>query len=212
MAGKFKRLALLPILVANCYSLYGVLFLDWSVADLFFWFWCEFVLAGMTTFALMQFWRCVEKDIPGSFARMGTFLFGFLLILFYATLFAAMAYGAEWGSWNRFPEFLADKKTALLAMILSFAAFFGMTLARRDYGLEDSNRITLQFGRRAWVVLGLYAILMFHYHFTGAPSLNLSRAYLECMGVILIALKLLAEAGLFDRFFKRRHLNRQEVK
>jgi len=32
MADKFKRLVLLPILVANCYSLYGVLFLNWGVA------------------------------------------------------------------------------------------------------------------------------------------------------------------------------------
>jgi hypothetical protein len=162
--------------------------------------------------ALMQFWLRVQKDHPKSITGMGTFLFmfGFLLILFYATLFAAMAYRGEWGSWNRFPEFMADKKIGLLAMILSFGAFLGMTLAKRDYGSEDSNSIALQYGRRAWVVLGLYAILMFHYHFTGARSLNLSRAYLKGMGVILIALKLLAEAGLFDRFFKRRRLNRQE--
>jgi hypothetical protein len=38
---------------------------------------------------------------------------------------------------------------------------------------------------------------------TGARSLNLSPEYLKGMGVTLLSLKLLGEAGLFNRFFKR---------
>jgi hypothetical protein len=37
------------------------------------------------------------------------------------------------------------------------------------------------------------------------------KSYLEGMGVLLVTLKLLAEAGLFDRFFKRRRSNQQQV-
>jgi hypothetical protein len=52
MFDKFKRLLVLPVLVPNLYSMYGVFFLNRSVADILFWFWCESVLAGIMTFTV----------------------------------------------------------------------------------------------------------------------------------------------------------------
>jgi hypothetical protein len=54
-----------------------VLFLHWSVADIFFWFWCEFILAGITSFVLLMFWRRVEKNPDPGIAKIAPYLFVF---------------------------------------------------------------------------------------------------------------------------------------
>jgi hypothetical protein len=206
MFERFKRLALLPVLVSNLYSMYGVLILNWSVADLFFWFWCEFVLTGLMMIILTMFWVHVEKVSHPNMTKLAPLLtsFSFLLILFYASLFTALAYKGEWKSWDRFPEFLAGKKTGLLATIVSYAIYFGTTLRKPNYGLEEAREVEKQFGRRSFVILGIYAILMFHYHWTGARKLDLSSTYLKAMGMLLLAFKLTAEFGGLDCFLRRR--------
>ena len=206
MFDQFKRLVFLPVLVSNSYSMYGVLFLHWSVADIFFWFWCEFILSGLTTFVLMMFWLRVEKKLHRSLAKIAPFLFGFsfLYLLFFATLFAAMAYKGEWKSYDRFPLFLADKKIGLLATILSYVVLLARTLAQRDYGSGYSKRLALPFNRKCVALAGFYMLFLIHGWIrewtTGARTLNLSAEYLKGMGTTLLSLKLLAELGLFDHF------------
>ncbi len=82
MFEKFKALALLPVLVSNLYSMYGVLFLNWSVADLFFWFWCEFALTGITMIVLTLFWVHADKASHPNMIKLAPLLtsFSFLLI------------------------------------------------------------------------------------------------------------------------------------
>src|SRR5512143_1805299 len=125
MFENYKRLVFLPVLVSNLYSIYGVLFLGWSVADVFFWFWCEFVLAGVILVVLTTIWSRLDKSLHPAMARLAPWLtaFSFLLVLFYASLFTAMAYKGEWKSWSRFPEFLADKRIGLLATIACYAVY-----------------------------------------------------------------------------------------
>lgn len=206
MFERFKRLVFLPVLVSNLYSMYGVLFLNWSVSDIFFWFWCEFVLTGITMIVLTMFWVRADKALHPDLAKLTPFLtsFSFLMILFYASLFTALAYKGEWKTWDRFPEFLADKKIGLIATVVSYAIYFANTLWKPNYGLEESRNVELQFGRRSFVILGIYAVLMFHYHLTGARKLDLSPTYLKAMGMLLLIFKLIAEFGGLDRFFKRR--------
>lgn len=118
MPDNYKRWVFAPMLVSNVYSTYGVLFWNWSVADVFFWFWCEFVLSGITSFLLIMFWRNIQTDLPKGIRGVAPWLFGFAFsyLFFFATLFAAMAYKGEWKSYDRLPEFLADKEIGLLAM------------------------------------------------------------------------------------------------
>ena len=127
MFERFKRLVFLPVLVSNLYSMYGVLFLQWSVADLFFWFWSEFVFMGVTTFVLTLYWVQTEKTLHRGVLKNSPFLFlfAFLAVLFYATMFAALAYKGEWKSWDLFPQFLADKEIGLIATFISFVVFLG---------------------------------------------------------------------------------------
>src|SRR6267143_3809822 len=119
MFEKFKRLVFLPVLVSNLYSMYGVLFRNWSVADLFFWFWCEFVLTGITTVILTLFWAHVDKAVHPNLVRLAPFLtaFSFLLILMYASLFTGLAYKGEWKSWDRFPELWSTRKLSCLQQL-----------------------------------------------------------------------------------------------
>lgn len=209
MLEQFKRPALLPVLVSNLYSMYGVLFLNWSVADIFFWFWCELVLTGLMLVVLTMFWVRVDKTTNPGLLKLAPFLtiFSFLMILFYASLFSALAYKGEWQSWDRFPEFLADKSIGLLMMVISYAIYFGRTLRKPNYGLEEAKNVNRLYARKSFVIIGLYLVLMCNYHWTGATRINLSPAYLKGMGLLLLTLKLIAEFGGFDRFFKRRQKN-----
>ena len=209
MLDKFKRLVFLPVLVSNLYSIYGVLFLHWSVADIFFWFWCEFILAGITSLIFLLFWRRVETNLPKSMSQMAPYVFGFsfIYLLFFATLFTAMAYKGEWKSYDRLPEFLADKKIGLAATVLSYFFFLGKTLAKSDHGLNDSTNLAKPFNRKCVMVAGFYALMLIHgwiREWASGTRLNLSAEYLKGMGVALLFLKFFAELGLFDWFVRRR--------
>jgi Family of unknown function (DUF6498) len=213
MMDRFKRLVFLPVIVSNLYSMFGVLFLGWSVADIFFWFWCEFVLSGITSFVFLMAWLPIEKKRDQVIARMAgamPFMFGFafLYLLFFATLFAAVAYKGEWHGWGRFPRFLADKEIGLAAIIATYAFVLVRTFMKRDRGYEDSKTLAQPFNKKCFALVGFYMLYLIHGWITewvtGARSLNLSPEYLKGMGVTLLSLKLMGEAGLFDRFFKRR--------
>ena len=78
-----------------------------------------------------------------------------------------------------------------------------MTIIKKNHGYEDSEKVMFQFGRKSWVIIGLYLVLMLQYHFTGARQLNLTPGYLKCMGMVLLVFKLLAELGILDRLVHR---------
>jgi len=213
MMDRFKRLVFLPVFVSNLFSMFGVLFLGWSVADIFFWFWCEFILSGLTSFALLLAWLPIEKSRHTAIAGMAKIMpymfgFAFLYLLFFATLFAGVAYKGEWKSWDRFPQFFADKEIGLVVTIVMYAVVLGRTLMKRDRGYEDSKKLAQPFNRKCVAVVAFYMLYLIHgwitKWFTGARALNLSPAYVRGMGVTLLVLKLLGEVGLFDRRFKRR--------
>ena len=196
-----------PVLTSNLYPIYGVVSVHWSVADLFFWFWCEFVLAGITTFVLVMAWPNAQKVVPKKLAAF-TFGFAFFLILIFATLFAGLAFKGEWGSWSRFPQFLANKEIGLAFLIVSFVVLLGMALTNRQIGPRALEKVSMLFNRKCFIIVGFYVLFLVHGWIrewtTGARSLNLSPTYIKAMGVTLLFLKLLAEQGLFDKLFKRR--------
>jgi len=209
MFNKFKQLAFLPVLTANAYSMFGVLFLDWSVADIYFWFWCEFILAGITAFILLIAWGPFEKKIPKQMLKIMPYMFGFafLYILIFATMFTAMAYRAEWHDYSKLPEFVANKRIGLLATVLSYAVLLAFTLSKPDRGFNNSVDLSKPFNRKCVVVLGIYLIFLVHgwvrEWFFGA-KLDMTPEYLKAMGVVLLLLKFLVELGLFDPRPKRR--------
>jgi hypothetical protein len=191
--------------ISNLCLFFGILILNWSVADTFFWFWFEFALAGITSFILLTIWSALAANTSTrGWIKPAGFLFAFLLILFYATLFSGIAFIGEWKSWYRFPDFVATKYIELGLTFVSFFIFFVATLSKRFHGVEDINETEIQFGRRSMTVLGLYAILMFQYHWTGAHTLDVSPAYLKEMGIALVSIKVFAEAGFLDRLITRR--------
>jgi hypothetical protein len=194
-----------PIFMSNLCSMCGVILWNWSVADLYFWFWYEFVLAGLTTCALLVVWCLTNpKASPHSLGvTLYLFLFPFLLMLFYATAFAAGAYRGEWKTWDHFPAFLEAKKTEMIATFLSFAYFFGSTIAKRNYGIDDNGYVGMQFSCRMIVVLGLYLVLLLHGLLSGGHLSPISPAYLKGMGITLITLKIATEAFLFYRILKK---------
>jgi hypothetical protein len=210
MLEKIKRLAFLPVLVSNLYSIIGVLFLHWSVADIFFWFWCEFVLAGITTFVLLFFWRNRDKTANRNIATLAIYGFGFsfLYLLIFATMFAGMAYRGEWKSYDRLPQFIANKEIGLAAIAISYLFILVKMGSKQNYGPEDSKQIGMLFNKKAFVIVGFYVLFLVHgwisEWITGARSINLSSAYLRGMGATLLCLKLLVELGIFDRLLKPR--------
>lgn len=41
--------------VSFLYVIYGLLLRNWKVSDLFFWFWCEFLVSGLYVFVVTRF-------------------------------------------------------------------------------------------------------------------------------------------------------------
>lgn len=200
------RLNLLPVLVSNLYSLYGILLLRWHVADIFFWFWYDFLLAGITGFVLVACWIHAHREFPAidRWSYSYQYLFAFFLTLIYATIFAGMAFMGEWKSWRHFLAFLARKSTGLLLYSLSFLIFLVVTIARREFIKQDFNSLTLGFGRRGYVVVGLYLVFLLYGWISTAVSLENKLLTLHSLGVVLIICKLFTETELFTRVYFHR--------
>src|SRR5512133_1962874 len=191
-----------PVMMANVYPIYGIWSAHWSVADLFFWFWCEFVLAGLTTFVLVLLWPKTQKVVPRNLAAFG-FGFAFFYMLIFASLFAGVAFKGEWGSWSRFPQFLANKEIGLAVLIVSFGVLLALALTNRRLGPKVLEKVEMLFNRKCFIIVGFYALFLVHAAIrewtTGPRSFSVSPTYLKAMGVTLLFLKLLAEQGVFDK-------------
>jgi len=214
MANRISRLVFLPVAVGIAYSVVGVLFLKWSVADLYFWFWAEFVMVGVIAVALVQILLRHTAEPVARYAGVLRFSvpFSFLLLLFYATLFAAMAFKGEWKTWDRFPEFLRDKWVGLTATVIAQLICFVACLLDRNQREGACNDVLRQFSRKTLVVAALYILMLLHgwiREWTTGDQLALSDAYMKAMGLVLIALKVPVEAGLLDRWFNRRRPKQQ---
>jgi hypothetical protein len=207
VARDLMRVRVLPVVTSALCSGWGLLFLKWSVADLYFWFWYEFTVAGLMLFALLLVWNRFEPKWDNVLTRGMSplwFLVAFGMVLFYATLFAILAYMGEWKSWHNFPKFLAGKEVMLAATFIAFALFFATAVASRDHGVADSGFLSTQFLRRSFVVIGVYFVMIERYHLVDGATLVLSPDYMKFLGGTLLALKAGAEAGLFDRFARVR--------
>jgi len=207
LARDLMRVRVVPVATSALCSGWGLLVLKWSVADLFFWFWYEFTVAGLMLFVLVLVWNRFEPRWDNVICRGSSpfmFLFAFGMVLFYATLFASIAYMGEWKSWHNFPKFLAGKEVMLAATFIAFAVFFGTAVASCDHGVADSGFLSTQFLRRSFVVIGVYFVMMERYHLVDGATLVLSAEYMKFMGATLLTLKAGAEAGLFDRFARLR--------
>ncbi len=197
---------LLPVVTSNLCSMWGLLFLHWDVADLYFWFWYEVAVAGLIVVVLVILWNRGETT-PGNIrARRNTVfstLLAYALVMFYASLFTGLAYMGEWKSWHRFPEFIAGKELEMAAVVVAFGIGFLMVVRKPFYGAGDCEIVEAQFTRRAWVVLALYFVMIERYHLVDGATLELSPAYLKFMGVTLVLLKATVETGLVQRVFRR---------
>lgn len=193
----FDGLTLLPILVSNLYSIYGLLFLNWRVSDIFFWFWCDLLLiGGATILARVR----IEYKMPsrGFKPTISMTIFSFSFLMLYATIFTGLAYKGEWYSWSRFGDFLDDKIPGLISTMVAWLARLFSSTIKSQNPCTYFSILEFNFARKSMVVLGIYAILMFQYHWTGAQTITYSHLYLLEMGLILIVLKFCAELGLFD--------------
>src|SRR5579859_3195374 len=168
-----------PVLASNLYPVYGIWSAHWSVADLFFWFWCEFVLAGITTFLFVLAWP--DAQVVAKKLTAFTFGFAFFYILIFATLFAGLAFKGEWGSWSRFPQFIANKEIGLAVLTVSFAVLLGVPLANRQLGPRALMKVAVLFNRKCFIIAAFYVLFLVHGWVwewsTGARSLNLSPTY-----------------------------------
>ncbi|HTH48222.1 MAG TPA: hypothetical protein VMB21_11975 [Candidatus Limnocylindria bacterium] len=209
MTESFKRWLMLPGVVSFFYSLYGVLWLRWSVADLYFWFWFDFVLTGLTTIGLTWLWLRAHREVrrDQSILTLYILCFSFVMMLIFASIFAGMAFYSEWKDWGRFPEFLAARKAGLFQTVVAAGLYCAGMIWGRRYAKQEANSLEMPLARKAGIVLALYALMLLHgwiREWTTGTKLNVTPTYLKGMGVTLITLKLLVDLGVADRIFKRR--------
>lgn len=213
MTDSFKRWLMLPGVVTFFYSLYGVLWRHWSVADLYFWFWFDFVLTGLTAVGLTVLWLRAHPKISRQQGVLTVYVlsFSFVVMLIFASIFAGVAYFSEWKDWGRFPEFLAARKFGLWQAVGAAALFCGGLIWGQRYAKQDTEALALPLNRKAGIVLALYVLMLLQgwiREWTTGARLNVTPTYLKGMGVTLITLKLLVDLGVADQIFKRRRQRR----
>ena len=167
------------------------------------------MLAGIATVAFMPFLPAPNPHRKGC-AVFG-FVFSFLYLSIFASMFAGMAYMGVWKTWSRFPEFFADKKAGLLITVGSYFLVSLLVVVKRSLLIAVGEFMAVSFLRKAFVVLGLYVLFLVHgwiREWTTGARTELSPGYLKALGIALITLKLIIEAGFVDRFVKRRSARR----
>jgi hypothetical protein len=194
------RLQMLPVLVSNVCWLGGVLMLKWDVADLFFWFWYEVALTGVATLVIFVVWELLESAEPVVRMHVNpyTYLWAFVLVLFFGTLIAGIGMGDRL---RHLPEFIVAKEGELGVTLGAYLVYVWATLAKVNHGLGDWRFVELQFGRRATVVVGMYAFFILKGTLFDGGKLNESRMGIEIFATALLVLKVAAETGLVDRWW-----------
>ncbi len=192
MAKGNRLLSLGPALFSNAYALYLVFFQKAGVSDLLFWFWLDFVVSFLFLVPLAESYRRNRRrEVPAEGGRF-LLIFGFLLALFYLTLFLGITYKAEWGA-GRLPEFILGKTWGIILFTVISATRFLAEYNGRRYLYGSYDDLTGAYGSKGLVICAMYLVLQVQYHwFTGRLQ---GGGELGFIVLAFIIPKMLVEAG-----------------
>lgn len=189
-----SRLMLLAGISYTLWSLHGVFWRGWSVGTLFFWMWWELLLSGISTTILVHRWQRLTKlpikgDTPAGIAGVT------VLILFFATLFTALALGAEGISVQKgtLGDYLHAREATMGLIAFLFLLMHLMMSHGRHFLETPKKQILSPLFNRLFPVLGLYAVLIFDHHWHGRNEIDNSHNHHLLMAGSLLGLKLLLE-------------------
>lgn len=190
------RLLYVPAMCSTLWSLHGVFVRHWRPGELFFWFWCELMLSGVSGILLTYRW---ERSSPqGSPARALKEAFNVLMVVviigFFATLFSILAWSGDFESLKTLPPYVKLHEVSLILLACGFVVAHLVTAHRRSFPLASKNDVTRPLTSKMWPVLGLYLVMIEQYHLTGSTKLDINRTYLLMMAGALLGFKLIVEA------------------
>jgi len=200
-----------PALFSNAYVLYLVFFQKAGVSDILFWFWLDFLISFIFLLPLVESFRRNKRlEVPLE-GGGPLFYLGFLLLMFYLTIFLTITYTAEWGAYVRLPEFLSGKAWGVILFTALSATRFMAESKSRIYLGGSFGDLTKVYSSKGIVILLMYLVLQVQYHwFTGRLQGG------GDLGLIVVAFvipKMLVEAGFFnadslitsrDRYLRKR--------
>lgn len=194
-----SRLLLLAGISYTLWSLHGVFWHDWSVGVVFFWMWWELLLSGISTTILVHRWQRMTKrpTLRGNGAA-GTAV-AVVIALFFATLFTALALGAEGVSVPKgtLGAFIQDRRGIMSLIAFLFLLVHLMTAYRRRFPEMLEYQIIAPLYNRVFPVLGLYGVLVIDHHWHGRHELDQSHQHQLLMAGTLLGFKLLLELRQF---------------
>jgi len=188
----------LPYLMALCstlWTLQGMFLSYWRVGDLFFWFWCELLLGGLSCIALVYRWERLSPQGSAQFAFKEALLTAVALIIvgFFATLFTLLAWIGDYKEFSVLPSYIDRHALSLVLLALGFIATHFLVAHRKNFPVTPKNNLVKPLMSKMWPVLGLYFVMIEQYHLTGSTTLDLTSGYLKMMAGALLGFKLTIE-------------------
>lgn len=202
-----KYITIALIISVNLIPLYGVFILGWRIADIFFFFWLEYILSlASTYFVLRGLWaQNIQQNERIVKTQKAEFLFFSLLTLFYVTLFAlGVVMGELVGQVTSVAQYTAlwiyvvQKKTFIGILLLAGVSGFFLEKSkayRQDNGFEEVTRI---IKNKAYVIGIFYFVLMMHYHLSGSSSIPYEEIWYQSLVLcVFVFSKLIIESIIF---------------
>ncbi|MCK5475154.1 MAG: hypothetical protein KAI71_01045 [Candidatus Pacebacteria bacterium] len=202
----FKYISYLSILFLNLIPIYGVLWKNWLVSDILFWYWLEFMIEGVVTYIRIHLYCEYNSSVKSNYkftqsAKKET-IFSFLFISMFATIFFLGPIMTEFREGRSIDIFVFEKAFMVAALIFSIVFLFWNDYIRSKIYLDEQKDFeyhTSILTKKSLAIALFYGILMIHYHLNGSVGIDYNSAYLLWMLVILMFVKTAIEMFYYNR-------------
>lgn len=212
MSKFFKYFGIVPIVCLNLVPLYGVFALGWKIADIFFWYWFEFLTASLFAYmALRSRWKVdIENKLELKEIEKKEFLMFFILFFFYATLFMLVAVmGDLVGEVKSFTDYLVFWDFILAKMFMMFVILFAGLINFWQENIADKThlnkifeQITEPLRKKAFVIGIFYFILIIQYHISSPDTIPSERWYLYFEVAALVTARIIVDTVSFYKDYE----------
>lgn len=189
-----SRWMLLAGIIYTVWTLVGVLWRGWSIGEVFFWMWWEIVLSGISATLLIHRWR---RMLGGAAhepfrAALGVALAVGLMLVF-ASMFTLLALASDKVAFRDLGSYLHSRLSTLTMLAALTTALHLMVSRSRNFPAMTRLQIESPLTGRMMSMLGVYAVMIFFYHWSGQSKLELNQTNQMVMGLALLGTKLALE-------------------
>ena len=203
---QFKYLSYFSILFFNLIPIYGVLWKNWLISDILFWYWLEFMIEGVMSYFRVYLYCNHNPSVKFNYeyvknAKKET-IFSFLLISIFATIFFLGPIMTEFREGRSVEIFIFEKVFMIVALIFSVVFLFWNDYICNKIYLDERKDFeyhTSILAKKSLAIALFYGILMINYYINGSVKIDYSSSYLLWMLVILMFVKTAIEMFYYNK-------------